>query len=144
CAALGLGLWALTRDSIGFRTIAFLLPVMLYFLYTIRVLPGLRVFKHTLRGFSYGRVGRFRQALLSFRRALQLDPNNRLAREGLWDVHRSMDFSQLVHDPETLALVDLNLCMERVASLLLAPGPAPAKLQEAHRLLDLVLNQTPA
>jgi tetratricopeptide (TPR) repeat protein len=47
-------------------------------------------------------------------------------------------------DPETLALVDLDLCLERAASLLLEPGPTPQKLEEAHRLLDLILSQKPA
>jgi predicted Zn-dependent protease len=34
--------------------------------------------------------------------------------------------------------------VERAGSLLLRPGPAPNKLAEAHRLLDLVLSQRPA
>src|SRR5437588_271833 len=72
------------------RSLAFLVPVALYVVYTLRVLPGLRVFKHAFRGLSHARVGRHRRALQAFRRALQLDPNYKLAREGFWDVHRSL------------------------------------------------------
>jgi tetratricopeptide (TPR) repeat protein len=96
-----------------------------------------------LRGLSYLRVGRWRLALLSFRRALQLDPNNRLARESFWNFHLNLDFDQLSKDPETLALVDFNLCLDRAGSLLLE-SPTPANLQEAQRLLDLVESQQPA
>jgi tetratricopeptide (TPR) repeat protein len=139
CGNLGLGLGILTYSYYQYRSIAFLLPLLVYFGYTTKVLPGLRVLKHAFRGLSYARVGRHRQALQAFRRALQLDPNNHLAREGFWDVHRTLDLDQLVNDPPTLALVDLALCIQRAGSLLLQPGPSPAQLDEAHRLLDLVL-----
>jgi tetratricopeptide (TPR) repeat protein len=82
--------------------------------------------------------------LQAFRRALQLDPNNRLARDGFWDVHRSLDLEQIAHDPQTLALVDLDLCLQRAGSLLLQPGPSAAQLDESQRLLDLVLRLQPA
>ncbi len=144
CAMLGLGLGILTYDYVQYRSVAFLLPLLVYFGYTMKVLPGLRVLKHAFRGLSYARVGRYRRALLAFRRALQLDPNNRLARDGFWDVHRSLDLEQIAHDPQTLALVDLDLCLQRAGSLLLQPGPSAAQLDEAHRLLDLVLRLQPA
>ena len=110
----------------------------------MKVLPGLRVLKHAFRGLSYARVGRYRRALQAFRRALQLDPNNRLARDGFWDVHRSLDLEQIANDPQTLALVDLDLCLQRAGSLLLQPGPSAGQLDESHRLLDLVLRLQPA
>jgi tetratricopeptide (TPR) repeat protein len=144
CASLGLGLGILTYDSVQLRSLAFFLPVLLYFGYTTHVLPGLRVLKHAFRGLSYARVGRYRRALVAFRRALQLDPNNRLAREGFWEVHRSLDLEQLAGDSQTLALLDLDLCLQRAGSLLLNPGPSPAQLGEAQRLLDLVLRLQPA
>jgi tetratricopeptide (TPR) repeat protein len=144
CANLGLGLGILTYDYMQYRSLAFLLPVLVYFGYTMKVLPGLRVLKHAFRGLSYARVGRYRRALQAFRRALQLDPNNRLARDGFWDVHRSLDLDQLANDPPTLALVDLDLCLQRAGSLLLQPGPSAAQLDEAHRLLDLVLRLQPS
>ncbi len=143
CASLGLGLGILTYDYYQYRSLAFLLPLAAYFGYTMRVLPGLRVLKHAFRGLSYARIGRYRRALQAFRRALQLDPNNRLARDGFWDVHRSLDLDQLADDPPTLALVDLDLCLQRAGSLLLQPGPSAAQLEEAHRLLDLVLRLQP-
>jgi tetratricopeptide (TPR) repeat protein len=138
CAALGLGLGILTQDRVQLRSLAFLLPLILYFGYTLKVLPGLRVLKHAFRGLGYARAGRHRRALQAFRRALQLDPNNRLAREGFWDVHRSLDLDQLAHDPPTLALVDLQLCLDRAGSLLVQGRPAPEQLHEALLLLDLV------
>jgi tetratricopeptide (TPR) repeat protein len=138
CAALGLGLGILTDNLVQVRSLAFVLPVILYFGYTLKVLPGLRVLKHAFRGLGYARAGRHRRALQAFRRALQLDPNNRLARDGFWNVHRSLDLDQLAHDPPTLALVDLRLCLDRAGSLLLQGRPSPEQLNEALRLLDLV------
>src|SRR6266851_1679602 len=143
CAALGLGAAMLSQNRPGTQSLAFIIPVMLYLWYTTLVLSRLRVFKHTLRGFSYSQVGRYRQAILSFRRALEFDPANKLASEGLWSVHRAMDLSQLAEDPETLAVVSMDMCLERAGALLLQPGPSAANLREAHRLLDLVMNQRP-
>jgi tetratricopeptide (TPR) repeat protein len=143
CAALGLGAGMLLFEHVQFRSLAFLLPMALYLIYTVRVLPGLRVFKHAIRGLSYARVGRYRRSLQAFRRALQLDPANKLAREGFWDVHRSLDLDRLADDPQTLSLVDLDLCLERAGSLLLNPSPTAANLDESHRLLDLVLKLQP-
>jgi tetratricopeptide (TPR) repeat protein len=142
CAALGLGVDLLVPHRPGLISIAYLLPVILYFWYTTRVLPKLRVFKHAIRGFSYTQAGQHRQAILAFRRALAFDPQNGLAREGLWSVHRALDLEHLADDPQTLAVVDLDLCLERAGSLLLVP-PNPDKLVEAHRLLDLVFKQRP-
>jgi tetratricopeptide (TPR) repeat protein len=139
---LGLGLGILLGDNKQLGSLAFLLPLLLYFVYTIRVLPGLRVLKHAFRGFSYTRVGRYRRALLAFRRALQLDPTNRLAREGFWEVHRSLDLDQLANDPQTLSLVDLDLCLDRAGSLLVSK-PTPAQLAEARGLLGLVRKVDP-
>jgi tetratricopeptide (TPR) repeat protein len=150
CAALGVGLWVLASGgepvsgaSPSAQTIALAVPLALYFLYSRRILPGLRVFKHVLRGISYANVGRYRPALISLNRALQLDPKNTLAREHLWSVHRQMDLNQVLTDPETLALVNFELCLERVGWLLLLVKPTPDNLAEAHRLLDLVGSQRP-
>jgi tetratricopeptide (TPR) repeat protein len=147
CAALGISLFMLGSQHGEGRALpaaVCLIPILLYVVYTMRVLPGLRVFKHALRGLSYLQLGQFRHSLLSLRRALVLDPNNRLAREALWSVHRSIDFEHLPNDPDLLALIDLDLCLDRAAALLLDPGPKPAQLAEAHRLLDLVVRQRPA
>jgi tetratricopeptide (TPR) repeat protein len=144
CASLGLGLGILTYGYVQYQSAAILLPLLVYFGYTMKVLPGLRVLKHAFRGVSFTRIGRYRRALQAFRRALQLDPNNRLARDGFWEVHRLLDLDQLANDPPTLALVDLDLCLQRAGSLLLQPGPSAAQLDEAHRLLDLVLRLQPS
>jgi tetratricopeptide (TPR) repeat protein len=143
CAALGVGVMLIAGENRTVQSLGLAVCVMLYFFYTLRVLPGLRVFKHALRGLSYAKLGRHRAALLCFRRALQLDPNNRLAREGLWGVHRSLDFAQLRADPQTLAVIDFDLCLQRAGSLLLAGKPSADKLEEAQRLLDLVAGQRP-
>jgi hypothetical protein len=140
CAALGLGVGMLTPTNSSAQSISYIVPIMLYFWYTTQVLPRLRVFKHAIRGFSYAQIGRHRQAILSFRRALQLEPANALAREGLWGVHRTLDLGRLADDPQTLALVDFEMCLERAGSLLMTP-PTAAKLEEAERLLDLVWAQ---
>jgi tetratricopeptide (TPR) repeat protein len=144
-AALGaLGLVMLTsRLPQAVQTMCCLLLAVVYLLYAVRILPGLRVFKHTIRGLSHAQIGRYRQALVAYRRALDLDPHYSLAREGYWAVHRSLDFDTLANDAETLAVVDFNLCLDRAGSLLLEPGPSAEKLSEAQSLLDLVANHRP-
>ena len=54
-----------------------------------------------------------------------------------------MDFTTVSKDPATLALLNYDLCMDRVGTLLLADKPQPDHLEEAHRLLDLVATQRP-
>src|SRR5262249_42190019 len=122
---LGLGMAILFGDNKQLGSLAILIPLLLYFGYTLKVLPGLRVLKHAFRGMSYTRVGRFRKALQAFRRALALDPNNRLARDGFWEVHRLLDLDELVKDSQLLALVDLDLCLDRAGTLLLPGKPHP-------------------
>lgn len=143
CALLGLALITLTNTSYTLRSLGFILPVATFYWYTSRILPTLRVLKHAFRGFSYARIGNQRRALQAFRRALQLDPQNKLAREGFWDVHRSLDVKSLAQDPETLALIDLDLCLERVATLLIPARPSAEHLAEANRLLELVQTLKP-
>jgi tetratricopeptide (TPR) repeat protein len=143
CAALGLALWLLVRENPETQWLILLLPLGLYYFYTTTLLPKLRIYKHAVRGISFARAGRFRPALQSYRRALQLDPQNRLARDRLWSLHRAMDVQEVARDRETLALVDFELCMERASSLLLAASPGPEKLAEAEHLLDLVVSQRP-
>lgn len=144
CAALGAGMYLLNITPPGMRTIPVFVPLALFYVYTVRILPRLRIFKHAVRGHSYVNVGRHREALKSFSRALQLDPRNKLAKEGLHAVHRTMDIKQVEKDPEMLALVDVSVCLDRAASILLAGKPAPPKLEEAMHLLQLVERQQPA
>lgn len=145
CAGLGIALWVIVQQSgqMGFRTAALILPLVIYLFYTLRILPGLRVAKHAFRGYSYFRVNRYRQALLAFRRALALDPANSMARDGFWEVHKALDLGILARDPQLLELVDFDLCMERAGSLLVNGKPSPRQLDEALKLLELVLSQRP-
>ncbi|MCS6849904.1 MAG: tetratricopeptide repeat protein [Gemmataceae bacterium] len=145
CAALGVGLYVAFMHSLPtLQSLCLAVPVAIYYLYTRYVLRQLRVFKYALRGLSYARIGQYRKALAAFRRALHLDPQYRLARSGLWAVHRSLDLDQLAKDPSMLEVVDLELCLERAASLLVAGKPTDAALAEANRLLDLAASQRPA
>jgi tetratricopeptide (TPR) repeat protein len=141
-AVLGLGLYILLHKNLQMSSLAVLLPIIFFFGYTMRVLPGLRVLKHAFRGLGHARAGKFRRAMQSFRRALQLDPNNRIARNGFWEVHRSLDLDELVKDPQTMAILDLDLCLDRAGSLLMSK-PGPAQLDEAQRLLQLVVTLKP-
>jgi tetratricopeptide (TPR) repeat protein len=145
CASLGISLWILAdrwlTGNVNIQIASLLVPTAVYLLYTRFVLPGLRVYKYVLRGMSYSNVGQVRLALLSFRRALQLDPGNALARQQLWRLHRRLDFKEVADDPAMARLIDYELCLERVTALLLPGKPTPDQLQEAHRLLDLVAAQ---
>jgi tetratricopeptide (TPR) repeat protein len=145
CAALAIGLWILVRNRNNYvlESIVLAIPPVIYFLYTRHILPILRVAKHALRGMSYRQVGNTRAALISLGRALQLDPQHAMARQQLWEIHRELDASRLAGQPEIIPLLNFNLCMERVAQLLLQDRPRPEQVQESHHLLDLILSQQP-
>jgi tetratricopeptide (TPR) repeat protein len=128
----------------GPQSVALGLPIVLYFFYVWRVMPGLRIFKYVLRGVGYANAGSWRMALMNLNRALQLDPYNQLARDQMWSIHRQMDLNLVAKDPDTLAQVNFEFCLERVGWLLLQTPPSAEQLTEAHRLLDLVENQRPA
>lgn len=142
CGGMAVGVWLLDLTP-NLPSLALLVPAALYVLYTRNAMPGLRVFKHTLRGFSYQQMGKIRPALQSFRRALQLDPTNKLARDGLARTHSGIDPKQIANDPETLSLIDLDLCLNRVGRLMFQPSVDPKHLDETRHLLDLVANQCP-
>src|SRR5262249_11334684 len=57
-----------------------------------------------------------------------------------WDVHRSLDLDTLTKDKELLALIDLDLCLDRAGTLLIHGKPNQPQLEEATRLLELVLS----
>jgi tetratricopeptide (TPR) repeat protein len=143
-AILGLAIVLLAWQERSYQSSGLLLTLVLYLWYTIRVLPGVRVFKHVVRGVSHSNIGRYRPALEAFHRALKLDPQNSLARESMARMHRALDINEVKQDQQTLSLLDFDFCMERVKSLLFEPGPSQAKLDESHHLLDLVLSQRPA
>src|SRR5262249_14807386 len=141
CAALTLGIWLITPTMPLWGRGA---PGVLSYVSPRGVLPGLRVLNHPLRGLSYARLGRYRPALTALRRAVQLDPANRLARDALWEVHRDLDAARIADDPALRGLIDPYLCLDRAAALLLADSPAAAQRAEANHLLDLVASQAPA
>ena len=144
CGALGVGLWFLGGESApALRSFALVPPLLLYYTYTKFILPGLRVFKHALRGLTYRQVGQVDRALISLSRALQLSPNDPLAREQLWELHRDLDFHKIKEHPTIFKLVNYPMCLERVASLLLADAPQPKQIQEALHLMELIAGQRP-
>jgi tetratricopeptide (TPR) repeat protein len=142
CIALGLALTLVLPASV--QALGVVLAIAIYVLYVQRVLRHLQVFKYVLRGMTYLETGRHRAALLAYRRALQLKPDDRLAQEGQWLVHKRLDFNKAADDPQMMQLIDLDLCLQRVAALLVEPRPGGDKLQEARKLLDLVARQRPA
>jgi tetratricopeptide (TPR) repeat protein len=138
-ALLSTGLW-LVKPSPASPLIG-----LLAFVAYVRLFqPRLRVYKHALRGRCYARLGHYRSALAALRRATQLDPANRTAREALWEVHRNLDATTIAAEPDLVELIDPHLCLDRAAVLLLADRPTAAHRAEAEHLLDLVSAQAPA
>lgn len=144
CVLMGLALGILTKDNVPLRTVGFLLPVGVFFIYTMRILPALRILKHVLRGLSYSKLGQQANALRAFQRALQLDPANQMAKNNYWKLHAELDPAKLDADPETMALVDCSMCLDRVGSLLASGKPDPLQHAEAQRLIDLARKLRPA
>src|SRR5262249_10989885 len=132
---LGLGTLLWDPQMPGVRVGALVIAGAFYYVYTTSYLGLIRVFKHTMRGITYASAGRHAMALRTFRRALDLDPKNKLAREGYWDVHRSLDLVKAAKDPELVGLVDSGLCLDRAGGLLLEARPTPTQVQEALNLL---------
>ena len=141
CATLGLALW-LVKFPKNFPMAGLLVPIGLYTVYTFRILTPLRVFKHSLRGYGHYEVGRVKDALFSFNRALQLDPANALAKSGMVRLHRRVKLDGL--DADTRALLNPNLCVAEASNLLLNNNPpSPQQRKEANDLLAFVSNQWP-
>lgn len=134
-------LWVLLPER--WRLIGLLLSLMWYVFYTSTVLPNVQVLKYVLRGWNYLELDRYRNALLAFRRALQIHPDSAWARSGLWQVHRRLTADMLAQQPELRELVDLDLCLFRISELLMQGPPSPGALEEAEKLLNLVLHQDP-
>lgn len=146
CGVLGICLYFLLL-ALGVENrviIPAVIPLTIYYVYIRQVLPGLRVFKHALRGLSYKQMGQFRLALVSLNRALTLDPNHSLTREQLWDLHRRLHSDHLREDPGILEVINYDLCLDRVAQLLLQDQTPPARdIDEAMRLLDMIASHRP-
>lgn len=142
CGALGLGIDLMNLSSsipALSGAVSLLLPITIYFVYSTRVLPGLRVFKHVLRGYSYMNLGKFREAIYFFRRALELDPNSPLANQGMLALHNNLSLSKLEGDPQLVEVLDFGLCLDRAHALLIRDrAPTAADRAEAERFLELV------
>lgn len=123
-------------------TIAILTGLAVYFTYSTRIMPGLRVFKHIVRGYAYMNVSRLRDSLYFFRQATEMDNENPLARQGMIHLHDSLSLAKLEKDPELAEVLDFNLCLDRAGALLARP-PAPTELAEANRFLDMVETKKP-
>jgi tetratricopeptide (TPR) repeat protein len=144
CAALGIGLWAvlagLSPTISG--AVVVLVPLTVFFMYTTRVMPSLRVFKHALRGMSYRHMGQTKLALISLGRALQLAPDNPLARQQLWDIHRDLNFAELKNQPEIVPFLNFNFCLGRISQVL-QTKPDAADLVEVRKMLDIIAQEQP-
>jgi tetratricopeptide (TPR) repeat protein len=140
CATLGLAMY-LVKFPDRMPALGTLLPVGIYVIYSIRILRPLRVFKHALRGIGHMEVGRTKDALAAFNRALQLNPNHPLARRGMARLHRGLSLGQL--DAETRALLNPNLVVSEAANMLLAGTPTATQLKESTELLSFVEEQWP-
>jgi len=148
CAALGVSLHLMnlsgTFVNLNAGAIPLLVPMTIYFVYATRVLPGLRVFKHVLRGYSYMNLGRLRQALYFFRRAVELDPKSLLANQGMLALHNSLSLAKIDRDPALTEMLDFTLCLDRAQGYLLADRPpTPEQRAEAERFLGLVEQKKP-
>jgi tetratricopeptide (TPR) repeat protein len=145
CALLGLGLYLQgffkEVPGVGEKAV-FLVPVVLYFVYATRWLPGLRVFKHVLRAYGNMSLGKVREALAGFGRALQLDRKHDLAMRGLYELHRRVDVTKL--DAETVKLLNFEFCVNLAQGYLIRDrAPTESERTEALRMLDLVQTQKP-
>lgn len=145
CAALAVGLYQVRLSSSlppQFDKLILLVPLILYVVYVTRWQPGLRVFKHVLRGHGALSVGRTRDALVSLGRALQLEPRSEMAAAGLRRLHQRLDPSTV--DPETLPLLNFGLLLDRAERLLVQDRPSSvAEQTEAASLLDAVDTHRP-
>lgn len=148
CAALGAAIELMNPEGKYIRlggALAFLLPMTIYFVYATRVLPGLRVFKHVLRGYSYMNLGRLREAIYFFRRARELDPTSPLANQGMLALHNNLSLAKIENDPELVEILDFGLCLDRAEGFLMGGrAPTPAERAEAERFLNLVERKKPA
>ena len=147
CAALGVGLYLFGLES-GIEQQAgkliLLAPLIVYFVYSTRILPGLRIFKHTLHGYTALQTDDYLRSVQSFRRALRLDAGNELASQGMIALHHKVDVSKLSADHELLRHLDYGFCLDQASGLLIGNrAPTATERERAERLLALVERQAP-
>jgi tetratricopeptide (TPR) repeat protein len=143
CAGMGIGIHLLKFPP-NLPMLGFLLPILIYVVYITKWISGLRGFKHTLRGYGYLNAGQLKPALLSFRRARQVNPKNALATQGLYDVHRRIEPAFFDNDPELADLLDFSFCLDRAEQLLVGGStPTATARDEAGRMIALVAQNRP-
>lgn len=140
---LGVGLWLMPIEHPAFRSLVTLGPAILYLLYTVRVLPGVRSFKQALRGHNLQSIGRKKGAILAYRQALASNPGHKWAGRSYWDLHQNLSVEEIRSDPDWQKLVDGRLCVQRAGEILGGAKPSQDKLQEAIGLLSLVRELKP-
>lgn len=138
---LGVGLWLLSPPTL--RALAVVVPLALFAGHALLLQPLLTAMKWTLRGLAEQRVGRTSRALAAYRRALAATPGSRAAEEGLWELHRKLDLEELQRDAELAQMLDYQLCLARARDLLMRNPPTPPQLEDARKLLRLVVQHQP-
>jgi tetratricopeptide (TPR) repeat protein len=142
CVALAVGLRHVL--PLEWHTSALLAAIGTFLIYAQMVHRNWVARKHVWRGQAWEAANQAPPALLAYRAALAAAPRANAARQGMWSVHRRLDVQQLLNDPQTRALIDVDLCLKRARDLLLAAAPpTPEQLEEALKLLNLTLHERP-
>ncbi len=111
-----------------------------FLVYAVWVLPRWPIVKYVIRGQVCLHLKQSRRALESFRRALELNPENKLAQAGMDAIHADIDIRSL--DKATLNLLDPQRCLKLVRRFL-AQKPSQTELHQAEHTLDLVEQMWP-
>jgi hypothetical protein len=126
CVLLGAGFSLLPLPPAA-RILAVILPVGLFVAYCDRMRRGIIVFKSLVRGMGFEQSGDLRNALISYRQTLGVEPNHAAALAGNWRVHARLSPEDLGRDPSWGELIDPVVCLERARKLIakLAGEPVP-------------------
>ncbi len=142
CALLGLALWLPSRAGPpALVLVVLVVPVVAFAMLARLVLPGWASFKLAFRGRGLARQGDLPGALACFRKALRLNPADRMAREGYWRTHLELEPEGIAADPLARRLVHPGDCLDRAAELLRI---SPPRIDDAKRLLVLAERLDPA
>lgn len=122
-----------------------LLAILLVYFTAVRyMLPRVRTWQQLFRGWVLARAGLIPPALCAYRRAFLLRPTHEWIRHRLGEMHGALNLQDIRHDRQMLEMVDPDLCLERIASLLLTVSPTETMLEQAHHLLDLAEMKQPS
>lgn len=142
CGLLGLALWLPSRAGPpALVLVVLVVPVVVFALVVRLFLPDWASFKLAFRGRGLARQGNLPAALACFRKALRLNPGDRMAREGYWRTHLELEPEGIAADPLARRLVHPGDCLDRAAELLRA---SPPNINDAARLLTLTERLDPA